>query len=121
MAEIHARKIDESEVDTFLQSDIIFEGNATLGSNLAIKGKVIGNIVAEGDVYVDAMASVTGNISSQGSLLLMGKVRGDVTTQHRVELMGCGSLHGDVETGRMMIENGFTFNGVCRMTDDDSL
>jgi cytoskeletal protein CcmA (bactofilin family) len=115
MPEIHARKIDESSVETILQEDVVLEGDARVKNGLAIKGRVVGNLDVEENIFIDKRASVVGKVESRSSLFLLGSLRGDVKTQHRVEIIGKGSLDGDVITGRMVIEHGSAFNGICKM------
>ncbi|NIZ40889.1 polymer-forming cytoskeletal protein [Entomospira entomophila] len=117
MAEIHAKKIDESSVESVFQEDVILEGNVQVKDGLAIKGRIIGDVKVESNIFIDKHASVVGNVESGESLYLLGALKGDVKTKSRVEVIGKGKLDGDVTTGRMVIENGSTFNGICKMGD----
>lgn len=120
MPEIHAKKIDENIVETVLQADVVLEGHVQVMQGLAVKGKVFGNLNAQDNILIDKHASVVGNVESNTSLYLLGSLRGDVKTKARVEIIGKGSLDGDVVTGRMVIENGTAFNGICRMRQEEN-
>jgi cytoskeletal protein CcmA (bactofilin family) len=115
MPEIHARKIDENAIETLLQEDVVLEGDVTSAQGLVIKGKVTGNLRAVDNILIDKQAAVVGQVHSSSSLYLLGTLKGDVKTSYRVEIIGRGVLDGDVITGRMVIENGTTFNGICKM------
>lgn len=115
MAEIHSRRIDEQTVDTLLQDDVVFIGEATLSKSFAIKGKFTGSIKSGHDIFIDKKAVVEADIFSDGSVYIQGHVKGDIDAQKRVELLGKCKLEGDVKTGRMAIENGCCFNGICKM------
>ncbi|NIZ18899.1 bactofilin family protein [Entomospira culicis] len=115
MPEIHAKKIDETVIETVLQEDVVLEGNVSSSRGIAIKGKVTGNLNAKENILIDKHAQVIGRVDSETSLYLLGSLKGDVKTTARVEIIGKGVLDGDVITGRMVIENGTTFNGICKM------
>ncbi len=115
MAEIHSKKIDRETIDTWIEDDAIFEGDAKVDKNISICGRLSGSIKAEGNVYVGKEATVVANVTSRGSVYILGEIRGDIDAQDRVELATDASLDGDVITGKMVIENGCYFNGSCKM------
>lgn len=115
MAEIHSKKVDREDIDTWIEDDAIFEGDAKLDKNVSICGRLSGSIKAEGNVYVGKHATVVADVLSHGSVYILGEVRGDIDAQGRVELATDASLDGDVITGKMVIENGCYFNGSCKM------
>ncbi|MGL4524624.1 MAG: bactofilin family protein [Spirochaetia bacterium] len=115
MPEIHAKRVEREMIDTWIEDDVIFEGDAKLDKNLNICGRFSGSIIAEGDVFVGKESTVVSNVTSRGSVYILGEVRGDIDAQERVELATDASLDGDVITGKMVIENGCYFNGSCKM------
>jgi cytoskeletal protein CcmA (bactofilin family) len=115
MAEIHSKRIDEQSIDTLIEDDVTFWGEATLSKNLAIKGKFYGSINSDDDIYIDKQAVVEADIVSHGAVYVQGRVKGNIDAVRRVELASECSVNGDVTTERMVIENDCEFNGSCKM------
>lgn len=98
--------------------DTRVKGNMTFRGMLTLDGTITGHIRApEGSgavLVVGENATVTGDIVSD-SVLISGRVTGSVKARDRVEIFGTGVLHGDIETGDIMIQGGAEFQGRCQM------
>ncbi|MCL2519713.1 MAG: polymer-forming cytoskeletal protein [Spirochaetaceae bacterium] len=115
MPEIHAKRIDEQHVDTILEDDVAFWGEATLTKNMILKGKFYGSINSDDDLYINKTAEVEANITSLGSVFVHGKVKGDIDALKRVELITDCTVDGNIVTDRFVIESNCEFNGACKM------
>ncbi len=93
-------------------------GNVKFVGSLTIDGTITGQVSAPENtgavLVVGQNASVTGNIVAD-SVLVSGRVLGDVKAADRLEIFETGTLHGDVETGDIMIQGGAEFRGHCEM------
>lgn len=107
-----ARDIGVLGLDTRVRGDVRFQGMLT------VDGTIAGHIRApEGSgavLVVGENATVTGDIVSD-SVLISGRITGSVKARERVEIFGTGVLHGDIETGDIMIQGGAEFQGRCQM------
>ena len=114
MGEVRIKKFDESEIDTILADDIDFTGIINFEKPLMIKGKVKGDIVAHGDLYVDEGAVVKAKIEAN-KVSARGKISGNIIASAKVELFSTAEVNGDIMTKEIEIEGGARFNGNCIM------
>ncbi len=114
MAEVRIKKVEETEIDTILADDIDFTGTINFEKPLMIKGKVKGDIVAHGDLYVDEGASVKAKIEAN-KVSAKGRITGNIVAHSKVELFSTAEVSGDILTKELEIESGAIFNGNCNM------
>ena len=115
MTDVHSDTIDDSDFDTILSSDIDFSGTLNFDKPFLIRGRVSGNIVAQGLLLVDEEAVVEANINAS-RVIIRGSVKGDVIASEKVELAITGKLVGNVRAPEIFMETGCVFNGQCTMT-----
>ena len=89
-------------------------GKLTVEGDIRVRGTVEGELAASGDVQIDPSARVSAPISGR-NVSVRGKVTGDVIAAERLLLAGHGSLEGNVQVGRLAIEDGATLNGNVSM------
>ncbi|MBN1410880.1 MAG: polymer-forming cytoskeletal protein [Spirochaetales bacterium] len=122
MSEVRIKKKDESEIDTILASDIDFDGVINFEKPLMVKGKVTGEILARGDLYVDENAAVEAKVEAN-IVSARGKIKGNIKARSKVELFSSAVVTGDIVCPEIEIESGCKFNGYCNMggkkSDDD--
>ena len=106
------------------RSGSVVEKNAAwLGPGLILKGELSGaedlflESTLEGPlsfgghrVVVGRDGKVTGEVVAR-EVVVNGKVQGDVRAHDRIEIKKDGSIIGDLETGRLMIEDGAYLKG----------
>jgi cytoskeletal protein CcmA (bactofilin family) len=90
-------------------------GKLTVEGDIRVRGTVEGELAASGDVQIDPSAKVSAPISGR-NVSVRGKVTGDVVAAERLLLAGHGSLDGNVQVGRLAIEDGATLNGNVSMS-----
>jgi len=96
---------------------------ARLGPSLHVKGEISGSedLLIEGSVEglvqlderkltVGASAKVTADIIAR-EVVVYGAVKGNLRAKDRIEIKKDGSVHGDLTTARIMIEDGAYFKG----------
>jgi cytoskeletal protein CcmA (bactofilin family) len=91
------------------------KGTLRTDSGVTIHGAVEGEILAVGDVVVEASATVVAAIEGR-NVDIRGQVKGNVTSTKRLSLSGSGSLHGDASAARLKVEDGATLNGSISMS-----
>jgi len=112
LPEVRSQDIGVLGLDSSVRGHIRFQGALT------VDGAVSGNVQSpEGSgamLIVGQSAAIQGDIVSD-SVLISGRVKGNVKARRRVEIFGTGILHGDIETGDIMIQGGAEFQGRCQM------
>jgi cytoskeletal protein CcmA (bactofilin family) len=94
-----------------------------IGKSLKIRGSITGTQ----DLYVDGEVEGTiqldqnsltigpnGNVDAEitaKDIIIEGKVTGNVKAGDRIDIRKTGSLHGDLSTARIVIEDGAVFRG----------
>jgi len=114
MSDIQIQSIDEAEIDTIIAGDIDFNGNLGFDKSLMIKGRMKGDVKAEGDFYIDESAVVDARVEAY-IVSIKGTVRGDIFAYERVEIFSCGHVDGDITAPDIIMESGCSFNGICKM------
>ena len=114
MSDIQIQTIDETEIDTILNEDIDFTGNLGFDKSLMIKGRIKGDVKAEGDFYIAESAVVDARVEAN-IVSVMGTVRGNIYAYDRVEIFSCGHVYGDITAPDIIMESGCSFNGICTM------
>jgi cytoskeletal protein CcmA (bactofilin family) len=99
---------------------------ARLGPNLHIKGEVSGNEdfyldgTVEGLIQLDERKLTVGPTAKlradiiAGEVIVSGSVKGNVRAR-KIEIKKEGSLHGDLTTAQIMIEDGAYFKGTIEI------
>ncbi len=91
------------------------KGTLRTDNGITIHGDVDGEIYAHGDVVVEASATVVANIEGR-NVDIRGQVTGNVKSTKRLSLSGSGTLAGDAQAARLIVEDGATLNGSISMT-----
>ena len=105
----------EDEIDTVLADDIKFKGTLKFTNSLLIKGKINGEILANGGhLYINPGAEVKANIEAQ-TVSNMGKIFGNIVVSNKFELFSTGEVYGDITSNELYIETGAIFNGKSKM------
>ena len=98
--------------------------SATIGQGIRIKGEVTGTEdlfvdgFVEGKLNLAADCSLTigpnGNIKADlvaREIIVRGKVEGKVVAKDKLQIGSTGEINGEVQTGRLAIEDGATLRG----------
>lgn len=90
------------------------EGNVETYGNIRIEGKVNGNVKSKSKVALGPSSFVQGNVTAQNADL-EGEVKGRIEVAELLVLKATAVIHGDVITGKLVVEPGAVFNGTCKM------
>lgn len=97
----------------------ILQGRLEIQGDLKIAGRVEGELKASGNVTIDSSATVQASIEGS-NVSVRGQVAGNVTARRRLSLGGSGRLEGNVQVGRLSVEDGATLNGNITMSQEKS-
>jgi cytoskeletal protein CcmA (bactofilin family) len=92
----------------------VLEGNIETSGNIRIEGKIIGNLKSKSKVALGNSSLVDGNVSAQNADI-EGTVKGRVEIADMLVLKATATVHGDIVTGKLVVEPGAVFNGTCKM------
>jgi cytoskeletal protein CcmA (bactofilin family) len=99
----------------FLDTGTSFAGDFAFEGTVRIDGHVTGRVTTPDVLIVGESATVRADIRA-GSVQIHGKVIGDVSCSGRVEICPGGHLEGNLETPRLVIEDGGSFEGRSHTT-----
>jgi cytoskeletal protein CcmA (bactofilin family) len=114
-AEFHHDMLEDEDFDTILAPDIDFSGTLNFEKSFLIRGRLSGEINAQGLLVIDEEAVVEANINAS-RVVIRGVVKGNVTAAEKVEVTVTGKLQGNVTAPEILMETGCVFNGLCTMT-----
>jgi cytoskeletal protein CcmA (bactofilin family) len=114
MTDVHNDVLEDEDFDTILSADIDFSGTLNFEKPFLIRGKLSGEIVAQGLLMIDETAVVEADIYAS-KVIIRGSVTGDITAAEKVEISGTGKLAGNIVAPEVFMEAGCLFNGSCTM------
>ena len=92
----------------------VLEGNVETYGNIRIEGRVIGSIKSKSKIALGHSSHVEGNIVAQNADI-EGEVKGKLEVSELLILKATAKIHGDILTGKLVVEPGAIFNGSCKM------
>lgn len=90
------------------------EGHIETAGNIRIEGKIKGDVKSKAKIALGQGCQVEGNIIAVNADI-EGEVKGRVEVSELLVLKSTAVVHGDILTGKMIVETGAVFNGSCKM------
>ena len=106
---------DYGSVPNRISSGVSITGDVKFASELVIDGEVEGNITSNGKLTIGTHATVAGDIRA-GLVTIHGLVEGNVLATERCALHAGGSLHGDIESPRLAMDENASLVGSATIT-----
>lgn len=97
-------------VDTVLGKGTHLQGTLASGGSLRIDGRLEGEVVGEGDVFIGQGAVVVATVKAR-HVLVAGELKGDVEAEGKLEIHSTGVLRGNIKVGSLAIAEGGVFEG----------
>jgi len=98
-----------------LAKDVEITGSLTFKGELRFDGTIKGGHISGSVLDLGEHASVEGNITAN-EVTISGTVTGNATVAHRCHLRASARLNGDLNTARLIMEEGATFIGMSNIT-----
>jgi cytoskeletal protein CcmA (bactofilin family) len=92
----------------------VFEGTVRAENDVRASGQVIGTLRVEGKAMIAESGSVDGEIIATNADVA-GRVQGDIEIEERLVLKSTARVEGNIETDRLVVEEGAQFTGECTM------
>lgn len=94
-----------------------FKGELTFERSVQVLGGFEGRIVAGGEVLIANGAACKASITA-ASVRIEGEVEGDITASDVVQLGPGARMTGDIAAPRLLVADGASFLGHCRIGPD---
>lgn len=109
-------KKSKDEINAFLGKDTEFEGKFSFTGAVRIDGKFSGEIFSSGTLIIGESAVIEAR-AHVSDMIISGEVHGDIFAENRIEINIPGKLFGNIQTPKLIIEEGVIFEGNCKMQD----
>ena len=104
-----------SQQNTIAQGTII-DGDLKSEGDFRIEGVINGTLITNGKVVIGTTGLVEGSMSCNNADI-EGKIKGKLVVLETLSLRASANVYGDVQTGKLAVEPGATFNANCQMKD----
>ena len=97
---------------------LVIKGEISGSEALYIDGRIEGKInMPESRVTIGRNGKVDASIQAR-EVVVMGKVTGNIECSDRVDIRAEGSVHGDISTTRISVEDGASLKGGIQVRSD---
>ena len=115
-------KKPRSQQSSLSQQNMIAQGTSLEGDlksegDFRIEGSIIGALLTKGKVVIGKTGVVEGSLSCKNADI-EGEIKGKLVVSGTLSLRSSANVDGDVQTGKLAVEPGATFNAHCQMKDD---
>ena len=110
-----ARDIKEGRLSGFVGHGTTLTGETNFQMMLRVDGHLVGSVTSEsGTLIVGTNGVVDANVSV-ASAMINGTVNGDIVATERLQLGRTAKVVGNIETPRLVLEDGAILEGGCTM------
>lgn len=102
-----------SGINTIVVGTVI-EGTILAQNDIRIDGKVDGTLNCSGRLIIGPEGKVEGDANCQNAVI-EGSFRGNLTVAEILDVRENATVIGEIKTGKLLVQNGATFNGNCDM------
>ncbi len=106
--------------DTLIGKNSVITGKIESSGLTRIEGKVVGDIILEGNLIVGQDSHVQGNIKAV-NVEIYGNVTGNVEAEDALTLHETAVLQGDVNIKTFIVKGNANFDGNCKMKNSKVL
>lgn len=92
----------------------VFEGTLRAENDVRASGKIVGTLNVDGKAMIAESGSVEGEIIATNADVA-GHVQGEIQIEERLVLKSTAHVDGNIETDRLVVEEGAQFTGECTM------
>ena len=92
----------------------VVEGTLNAGSDIRIRGKIVGKLNVEGRAIVAQEGEINGDLVATHADI-SGTVHGQIDISDTLVLKSTARVTADIKTSRLVVEEGAVFDGKCKM------
>ena len=108
--------VSGSSSSSFIGKTLKIDGDLSSDENVTIEGKVKGKIKATSLVTIGVEGSVDAEIKAR-EVRILGHATGHIEATHRLEIVAGGHFTGDIQSEKIVIQEGAIFKGNINMED----
>lgn len=108
---------DKTLLNSIIGEGTRFKGEFDLNGLLRIDGDFNGTIRTNGKVLIGSNGRVECTMYA-GTVVIGGILRGDVFSTEKVTILSTGMVIGNIQSPRLVIEDGVILNGNCKIVKD---
>ena len=102
---------DERRLASWIGKSILIKGDVVSSGDLVIDGEIQGTIeLGDHSLTIGSTASVVANLSAK-TVIISGAVKGNVTGLAKVEVKATGSVEGDIQAPKLVMDDGAKLRG----------
>lgn len=114
-SESMARDIKEGRLSGFVGNGTVLTGETNFQAMLRVDGHLTGRVTSEnGTLIIGSTGRVDANIVVAAALI-NGTINGDIVATEKIELGRTARVAGNIQTPRLVIEDGAVFEGSSSM------
>jgi cytoskeletal protein CcmA (bactofilin family) len=102
------------QIENVVGRSCVARGDLFADGAFRVDGTIEGSVESKAAVVVAEGGTVTGNVRA-ADVVVAGKVHGNVHSSGHLEILGTGSIEGDIEVTSLRIETGGVFAGTSLM------
>lgn len=111
-------KIDVKQVETLIGPSVKVEGDFVGEGDVVVEGMVTGKLKTKKNLRIGQNAQVLASVSAENALVA-GLIQGNIKIREKLELTPTAKIKGDIQTKTLIINEGATFTGNCKMEQGD--
>lgn len=106
----------EAPAINLIGTGTLINGDVNSNGDVRIDGILNGNLSTKGKLVIGETGKITGDVSCKNADIF-GYVEGIISVADLLSLKTTSTVTGEMNIGRIAIEPGCKFNGVCKMTE----
>ena len=110
-----ARDIKEGRLSGFVGHGTTLTGETNFQMMLRVDGHLTGSVASDGGTLIVGTNGVVDANVSVASAMINGTVNGDIVATERLQLGRTAKVVGNIETPRLVLEDGAILEGGCTM------
>ncbi len=103
-------RVQAVERESVIAPELTIEGKIEGSGHVRIAGKFKGDVNVNGNLTVEANASLTGQVNAK-AIIIAGELNGNILGAEKVELLESGVVNGDIKTGALTVASGSRMRG----------
>lgn len=116
-----SREMQEGSLSGYVGQGTVLNGEMSFQALLRVDGKMMGRIASEsGTLIVGASGQIEANITV-ASAVVNGLIKGDIIASEKIELGRTAQVIGNIQTPRLVMEDGAVLEGNCAMLKSKEL
>jgi cytoskeletal protein CcmA (bactofilin family) len=106
--------VTADKIENVVGRSCVVRGDLAADGAFRIDGSIEGSVESKAAVVVGESGAVKGNVRAV-DVLVAGRVHGNVSCAGHLEIMGTGTIEGDIAAKSLRVETGGVFTGTSHM------